>query len=114
MAELTKMNDLLEKTKALEAKHRKPAKLPEAPREWAERILAGTYKLEDVPEHFRGIVQDHIDTHRMHVQAAAERILALPNGKVRLAAFQALPEALRPFVRDRVHEIRKDHSSAGG
>ena len=102
------MNDLLEKAKALEALHR----TPKTPRAWAEKVISEKANIEDVPEHFRTIVEDHISTYRMHaqenaIQTASERILALPNGKLRLEAFNALPEALRPFVRERVHKLKK-------
>lgn len=97
------MTDPLKAILDLEAKYRKK---PEAPRHWAQGILAGTYKLEDVPEHLRGIVSDYCATHKMHVQAAAERILALPNGKARLAAFNALEAPMRDPVRSAVHELR--------
>ena len=108
MTELTAINDLLSKTKALEAKYRKRL---DSPRAWAENVISGNANMLNVPDEFRLIVEDHIATHEMHVQTASDRILALQNGKMRLDAFNALPEALRPFVRDRVHDInRKKHN----
>lgn len=97
------MSDLIAKAKALEAKYRKK---PETPRAWAESIIKHLYKMDDVPEHLRGIVSDHIQTHEMLVDAKARAILALRNGQERLAAFNNTDAAIREAVRARVHELR--------
>ena len=97
------MNDPKARIQEMEARYRK---LPNSPRSYAEAILNGTHKIDQVPEHLVGIVQDHLDTHAMHVQAAAERILALPNGEARLAAFYALEEPMRDPVREAVHALK--------
>ena len=97
------MNDLLAKAQEMEKRYRK---IPDSPRSWAEAILSGARKIDQVPEHLVGIVQDHLDTHEMHVQAAAGRILALPNGEARLAAFNALEEPMRDPVRAAVHALK--------
>ena len=100
------MTDLIERIKDLEAKYRKP---PEAPRDWASAILKGTASMDQVPEHLRQIVQDHIDTRAMHIDAHASRIYGQPNGKSRLAAFNEL-KARHPdmaeAVRARVLELK--------
>ena len=95
-----KMNDPKSRIRELEARHRK---LPNSPRSWAEAVLSGTRKIDEVPEHLVGIVQDHLDTHVLH---AAGRILALPNGGARLAAFNALEERMRDPVRAAVHALK--------
>lgn len=111
------MTDLLERIKDLEAKYRKP---PEAPRDWASAILKGTASIDQVPEHLRQIVQDHIDTAAMfseqrtkkrlqQIEANAQRIYALPNGKARLAAFnefKARHPDMAEAVRARVLELK--------
>ena len=94
--------ELLDKAIALEALHRNP----NSPRGWAMRLIENKATMDQVPAHMKGIVGDHIATHEMHVQTASDHILALPNGKARLEAFNALTEALRPFVRDRIHKIK--------
>ncbi len=99
------MTDLITKVKELERNHRKK---PETPRAWADSIIKLLYKLDDVPEHLRGIVSDHIQTHEMLVDAKARAILALRNGQERLEAFKRLTTALQEPVRLRVHEIRNE------
>ncbi len=81
-------------------------KKPETPRAWAEAIIGNLYTLNDVPEHLRGIVADHIQTHDMLVDAKAMAILALRNGQERLAAFNNTDAAIREAIRVRVHELR--------
>lgn len=95
---------LLEKAHALEALHRNP----NSPRAWAMRLIENKATMDQVPDHMKGMVSEHIATHNLHVQTASDRILALHNGQARLDAFNALPEALRPFVRERVHKLIKD------
>lgn len=97
------MTDLITKARELEAKYRKK---PETPRAWAESIIKRLYTLDDVPEHLRGIVSDHIQTHEMLVDAKARAILALRNGQERLAAFNNTDAAIREAIRVRVHELR--------
>lgn len=97
------MNDPLAKAKEMQERYRK---LPDSPRTWAEAILSGTRELSQVPEHMAGIVSDHIATHEMHVKASGDRILALPNGKQRLEAFNNLKEVLKEPVREYVHSQR--------
>ncbi len=99
------MSDLIAKAKALEAKYRKK---PETPRAWADSIIKRLYTLDDVPEHLRGIVADHIQTHEMLVDAKARAILSLRNGQERLEAFKRLAPAIQEPVRLRVHEIRNE------
>ena len=94
------MNDPKARIQEMEARYRK---LPSSPRSYAEAILNGTRKIDQVPEHLVGIVQDHLDTHVLH---AAGRILALPNGEARLAAFNALEEPMRDPVRAAVHALK--------
>jgi IS30 family transposase len=98
------MTDLLTKAKALEARHRKP---PETPRAWAESIIKGAHTIDHAPEHFRAIVSDHLETHRMLVDAKAKAILALANGKERLAAFTKLAKEMQGPVKARVHELKE-------
>ena len=98
------MNDLIAKVKELEDKYRKR---PVTPRGWAMQIIAGKSTLESVPEHMRGIVEEHVATHAMFVKATAERILSLPNGRERLAAFNMLSEDMRDPVKRAVHALRE-------
>ena len=100
------MDDLIKKVKALEEKYRGGG-APIAPRAWAARILSGAATMDGVPEHFRGLVQDHLETHLMFVRATAKRILDLPNGKTRLEAFNKLPEDMRAPVKKAVFEMKK-------
>ena len=70
------------------------------------RLIENKATMDQVPDHMKGIVSEHLATHELHVQTASDRILALHNGKTRLEAFNALTEALRPFVRERIHKIK--------
>ena len=92
------MDNLIKKVKALEEKYRGGG-APIPPRAWASRILSGVTTLDEVPEHFRGIVAEHLETHRIFTYAAAKRILELPNGKARLEAFNKLAEEVRGPVK---------------
>lgn len=102
------MTDLLDRIKDLEAKYRKP---PESPRAWATSIIAGTASLQSVPEHMRPIVDDHIATHEMLVNAHADRIWKLQNGKERLAAFneiKARHPGMAEAVSKRIKQMRDE------
>ena len=77
------------------------------------RLIENKATMDQVPDHMKGIVSEHIATHELHlathellIKTASIRILSLPNGKARLEAFNALTDALRPFVRDRIHKIK--------
>lgn len=101
------VTDLIDRIKDLEAKYRKPLN---SPRAFATAILNGSASLNSVPEHMRPIVDDHIATHEMLVNAHADRIWKLQNGKERLAAFneiKARHPGMAEAVSKRVKQLRE-------
>lgn len=42
------------------------------------RLIENKATMDQVPDHMKGMVSEHIATHNLHVKTASDRILALP------------------------------------
>lgn len=78
------------------------------PRQWLYGILAGTDRLETVPGHLLGFIDEHV---RLAVSRHSDAVMRGTNLAQRIELLRAVPAGIRGQVKDEVNRRLQDKRS---